>query len=169
MNGEEGSVFKPHILCKRIDLVYRFSRYKKSSQLWLGEINELTNQCIVVLSSGGVQCWPIPLKTINTRFKAQILYSVLVLHSNNNMTNNFDLDSRLGQLEEQGNTMAQATRHLLDTVYTIKDTVELLRQMNENHQRMLEMSRRVETLMNDAKMEIKRETIQRLPQDLHCL
>ena len=31
--------------------------------------------------------------------------------------------------------------------------------MIENHQKMLEMSRRVENLMNDAKMEIKTETI----------
>ena len=36
------------------------------------KINELTNQCIVALSSGGVQCRSIPLKTIKARFKTQI-------------------------------------------------------------------------------------------------
>ena len=41
----------------------------------------------------------------------------------------------------------------------VKDTGELLLQMIENHQKMLEMSRRVENLNNDAKMEEKVETI----------
>ena len=41
----------------------------------------------------------------------------------------------------------------------VKDTGELLLQMIENHQKMLEMSRRVENLINDAKMEVKVETI----------
>ena len=72
------------------------------------KINELTNQCIVALSSAGVQCRSIPLKTIKARFKSQILHSVLVLHNNNNMASN--MDSRLEQLEEQGKTMANATR-----------------------------------------------------------
>ena len=121
------------------------------------KINELTNQCIVALSSGGVQCRSIPLKTIKARFKSQILYSVLVLHNNNNMAST--LDSRLGQLEEQGKTMADATRRLLETVNAVKDTGELLLQMIENHQKMLEMSRRVENLINDVKTEVKVETI----------
>ena len=59
--------------------------------------------------------------------------------------------SRLGQLEEQGKTIFEGTRRLLDTVNAINDTGELLLQM-------LEMSRRLENLMNDAKMEIKPET-----------
>ena len=46
--------------------------------------------------------------------------------------------------------MIEATRRLLDTLNVIKDT--------ENHRKMLEMSRRVENLMNDAKMEIKTQT-----------
>ena len=114
------------------------------------KINELTNQCIVALSSGGVQCRSIPLKTIKARFKSQILHSVLVLHNNNN---------NLEQLEEQGKTMADATRRLLETVNAVKDTGELLLQMIENHQKMLEMSRRVENLINDVKTEVKVETI----------
>ena len=122
------------------------------------KINKLTNQCIVALSSGGVQCRSIPLKTIKSRFKSQILHSVLVLHNNyNNMASN--LDSRLEQLEEQGKTMADATRRLLETVNAVKDTGELLSQMIENHQKMLEMSRRVENLINDVKTEVKVETI----------
>ena len=55
--------------------------------------------------------------------------------------------------------MVDATRRLLETVNAVKDTGELLLQMIENHQKMLEMSRRVETLINDAKMEVKVETI----------
>ena len=55
--------------------------------------------------------------------------------------------------------MAEATRRLLDTVNAIKDIGELLLQMIENDQKMLGMSRRVENLMNDAKLEIKTETI----------
>ena len=121
------------------------------------KINELTNQCIVALSSGGVQCRSIPLKTIKAPFKSQILHSVLVLHNNKKMACN--LDSRLGQLEEQGKTMADATRRLLERVNAVKDTGELLLQMIENHQKMLEMSRRVETLINDVKTEVKVETI----------
>ena len=70
-----------------------------------------------------------------------------------------NLDSRLGQLEEQGKAMVDATRRLLETVNAVKDTGELLLQMIENHQKMLEMSRRVENLINDAKMEVKVETI----------
>ena len=69
-----------------------------------------------------------------------------------------NLDLRLGQLEEQGKTMADATRRLLETVNAVKDTGELL-QMTENHQKMLEMSRRVENLINDVKIEVKVETI----------
>ena len=121
------------------------------------KINELTNQCIVALSSAGVQCRSIPLKTIKARFKSQILHSVLVLHNNNKMACN--MDSRLEQLEEQGKTMADATRRLLETVNAVKDTGELLLQMIENHQKMLEMSRRVENLINDVKTEVKVETI----------
>ena len=41
----------------------------------------------------------------------------------------------------------------------VKDTGELLLQMIENHQKMLEMSRRVENLINDVKTEVKVETI----------
>ena len=70
-----------------------------------------------------------------------------------------NLDSRLEQLEEQGKTMVDATRRLLETVNAVKDTGELLLQMIENHQKMLEMSRWVENLINDAKMEVKEETI----------
>ena len=70
-----------------------------------------------------------------------------------------NLDSRLGQLEEQGKTMVDATRRLLETVNAVKDTGELLLQMFEIHQKMLEMSQRVENLINDAKMEVKVETI----------
>ena len=89
------------------------------------KINELTNQCIVALSNGGVQCRSIPLKTIKAGFKSQILHSVLVLHNNNNnMASN--LDSRLEQLEEQGKTMADAIKRLLETVNAVKDTGELL-------------------------------------------
>ena len=121
------------------------------------KINELTNQCIVALSSVGVQCRSIPLKTIKARFKSQILHSVLVLHNNNKMACN--LDSRLEHLEEQGKTMVDATRRLLETVNAVKDTGEFLLQMIENHQKMLEMSRRVENLINDAKMEVKVGTI----------
>ena len=121
------------------------------------KINELTNQCIVALSSVGVQCRSIPLKTIKARFESQILHSVLVLHNNNKMACN--LDSRLEHLEEQGKTMVDATRRLLETVNAVKDTGDLLLQMIENHQKMLDMSRRVENLINDAKMEVKVETI----------
>ena len=95
------------------------------------------------------------MKTIKVRFKSQILYSVLVLH--NNMASN--LDSRLGQLEEQGKTMADATKRLLETVNAVKDTDELLLQMIENHQMMLEMSWRVENFINDAKPKVTMETI----------
>ena len=45
-----------------------------------------------------------------------------------------NLDSRLGQLEEQGKTMVDATRRLLETVNVVNDTGELLLQMIENHQ-----------------------------------
>ena len=128
------------------------------------EINELTNQCIVALSSGGVQCRSIPLKTIKVRLKSQILHSVLVLHNNNNNMAS-TLDSRLGQLEEQGKTMADATRRLLETVNAVKDTGELLVQMIENHQKMLKMSRRVENLMNNVKTEVKVETISDAEED----
>ena len=38
--------------------------------------------------------------------------------------------------------------------------------MIENHQKMLEMSRRVENLINDAKMEVKVETISDEEEDL---
>ena len=69
------------------------------------------------------------------------------------------LDSRLGQLEEQGKTMADATRRLLETVNAVKDTGELLLQMIENHQKMLEMIPRVENLIDDVKTEVKVETI----------
>ena len=48
------------------------------------KINELTNQCIVALSSVGVQCRSIPLKTIKARFKSQILHSVLVTQQQQN-------------------------------------------------------------------------------------
>ena len=48
---------------------------------------------------------------------------------------------------------------LLETVNAVKDTGELLLQMFEIHQKMLEMSQRVENLINDAKMEVKVETI----------
>ena len=68
-----------------------------------------------------------------------------------------NLDLRLGQLEEQGKTMIDATRRLLETVNAVKDTGELLLQMIENHQKMLEM--KVENLINDAKMEVKVVTI----------
>ena len=98
------------------------------------------------------------MKTIKVRFKTQILHSVLVLHNNtNNMASN--LDSRLGQLEEQGKTMADATRRLLETLNAVTDTGELLLQMIENHQKMLKMSRRVENLINDVKTEVKVESI----------
>ena len=60
------------------------------------------------------------------------------------------LDSRMGQLEEQGKTMSDATRRLFETVNAVKDTGELLLQINENHQMMLEMSRKVENLINDV-------------------
>ena len=76
-----------------------------------------------------------------------------------------NLDSRLEQLEEQGKTMADATRRLLETVNAVKDTGELLLQMIENHQKMLEMSRRVETLINDVKTEVKVETISNEEED----
>ena len=42
------------------------------------------------------------------------------------------MDSRLEQLEEQGKTMADATRRLLETVNAVKDTGELLLQMIDN-------------------------------------
>ena len=75
------------------------------------------------------------------------------------------LDSRLEQLEEQGKAMVDATRRLLETVNAVKDTGELLLQMIENHQKMLEMSRKVENLINDAKMEVKVETISEEKED----
>ena len=53
-------------------------------------------------------------------------------------------------------TEVEGTRRLLDTVNAIKDTGELLLQMIENHQKMLEMSMRLENLMNDAKMATRR-------------
>ena len=100
------------------------------------------------------------MKTIKVRFKSQILHSFLVLHNNNNNNNMAStLDSRFGQLEEQGKTMADATRRLLETVNAVKDMGELLLQIIENHQKMLEMSRRVENLINDVKTEVKVETI----------
>ena len=57
-------------------------------------------------------------------------------------------------MEEQGKIMVEATctRRLLDTVNAVKDTGELLFQI-------IEMSRRVESLINDAKVEIKIRTI----------
>ena len=55
--------------------------------------------------------------------------------------------------------MADATWRLLETVNAVKDTGELLLQMIENHQKMLEMSRRVENLINEVKTEVKVETI----------
>ena len=55
--------------------------------------------------------------------------------------------------------MADAARRLLETVNAVKDTGELLLQMIANHQKMLEMSRRVENLINDVKTEVKVETI----------
>ena len=70
-----------------------------------------------------------------------------------------NFDSRLGQLEEQGKTMVDATRRLLEIVNAVKDTGELLLQMIENHHKKLEMCRRVENLINDAKVEVKVETI----------
>ena len=76
-----------------------------------------------------------------------------------------NLDSRLGQLEEQGKTMVDATRRLLETVNAVKDTDELLLQMIENHQKMLTMSQKVENLINDAKMEVKVETISNEEED----
>ena len=157
MNGEKCSVFEPFILVKLIDLVKssRALRNQVNSD-WV-KIHELTNQCIVALFSGGVQCRSIPLKTIKVRFKSQILHSVLVLHNNYNMANNLDL--RLGQLVEQGKTMADATRRLLETVNAVEDTGELLLQMIENHQKMLEMNQRVENLINDVKTVVKVETI----------
>ena len=54
--------------------------------------------------------------------------------------------------------MADATRRLLETVNAVKDTGELP-QMIENHQKMLEMSQKVENLINNAKTEVKVETI----------
>ena len=124
MNVENCSVFESFILVKRIDLVYKSRALRNQVNSDWVKINELTNQCIVALSSGGVQCRSIPLKTIKARLKSQILHSVLVLHNNNNMACN--LDSRLEQLEEQGKTMADATRRLLETVNAVKDTGELL-------------------------------------------
>ena len=55
--------------------------------------------------------------------------------------------------------MADATSRLLETVNAVKDKGELLLQMIANHQKMLEMSRRVENLINDVKTEVKVETI----------
>ena len=87
------SVFEPFILVKQIDLVKssrairnevskvaKIRNRNNQVQLysdWV-KINELTNQCIVALSSAGVQCSSIPLKTMKVRFKSQILHSVLV-------------------------------------------------------------------------------------------
>ena len=73
--------------------------------------------------------------------------------------------------------MADATRRLLEMVNAVKDTGELLLQMIENHQKMLEMSRRVENLTNDVKTEVKVESISDeeedwgiiLPPHLMCL
>ena len=79
-----------------------------------------------------------------------------------------NLVSRLWQLEEQGKTKVEGTRRLLDTVNAIKDTGELLLQMIGNHQKMLEMSMRLEKLMNDAKMEIKTETISATRRKIGC-
>ena len=87
------------------------------------------------------------MKTIKDRIISQIVFCSCVTQ---NMASN--LVSRLGQLEEQRKTIFEGTRRLLDTVNSIKDTGKLLLQM-------LEMSRRLENLMNDAKMEIKMETI----------
>ena len=75
------------------------------------------------------------------------------------MASNLDFDSRFRQLEEQGKTVAEVTRRLLDTVNSVNDTGELLLKMIENHQKMLEMYLRVEHLIKDAKMEIKTQTI----------
>ena len=65
------------------------------------------------------------------------MYSVLVLNNNNNNNNNnnmtSNLDSRLGQLEEQGKTMVEATRRLLETVNAVNNMVELLIKLIENH------------------------------------
>ena len=74
-----------------------------------------------------------------------------MLQNNNNMASN--LDSLWGQLEEQGKTMAYATSRLLETVNAVKDT-------------MLEMSLRVENLMNDARTEVRVETISDEEEDL---
>ena len=38
------------------------------------------------------------------------------------MANKLDLDSRFRQLEEQGKTMAETTRQLMDTINAVKDT-----------------------------------------------
>ena len=45
------------------------------------------------------------------------------------------------------------------SIRLFKDTGELLFQMIGTHQKMIEMSRRAENLINDAKMEIKLEPI----------
>ena len=74
------------------------------------------------------------------------------------MASNLDFDSRFRQLEEQGKTVAEVTRRLLDTVNSVNDTGELLLKMIENHQKMLEMYLREEHLIKDAKMEIKTQT-----------
>ena len=105
-----------------------------------------------------------PFENYKSSFQNSNLYSVFVLNNNNKMACN--LDSRLGQLEEQGKTMVDATRRLLETVNAVKDTGELLLQIIENHQKMLEISRRVESLINDAKMEVKVETISDEEEDL---
>ena len=62
--------------------------------------------------------------------------------------------------------MAYATSRLLETVNAVKDTGELFLQMIENHQTMLEMSLRVENLMNDARTEVRVETISDEEEDL---
>ena len=53
------------------------------------------------------------------------------------MASNLDLDSRFLQLEEQGKTMAEATRRLLDTFNAVNEIGELLLKMIENHRRCL--------------------------------
>ena len=113
----------------------------------MGEINELTNQCIVALSSAGVQCRSIPLKTIKARFKSQICILFCVKQQQQHGT---QFGFAFGAIGEQGKTMTDATRRLLETVNAVKDTGELLLQMIENHQKMLEMSRTVEILINDV-------------------
>ena len=73
------------------------------------------------------------------------MYSVLVLNNNNinnNMTSN--LDSRLGQSEEQGKTMVESTKRLLETVNAVNNMGELLLQLIENHQKSRKFDERCE-------------------------